>query len=78
MPPIYTTAPVPSPPSPAPTRPFAECAWRCRRCDRLLGVVHGAELHLRYKEAEHWVTGTCRYPCPRCRTTNVIHVGDGR
>ena len=70
----------PSTPSLAGRTPAAagERPWRCRRCERLLGVVRGAELHLRYKEAEHWVSGTCRHVCPRCRTTNVITVGGER
>jgi hypothetical protein len=78
MPPISPGRRASSPSSPAPARPSAGRHWCCRGCGRLLGVVLGAELHLRYKEAEHWVTGTCRCPCPRCRTTNVIIMGDGR
>ncbi len=49
--------------------------WRCRSCAALLGMVHGDELHVKYKDDEQWIQGTCRRPCRRCRTMNILTVG---
>jgi len=41
----------------------------------LLGVEQGSELHVKYKDAEIWIVGTCRRVCRRCGEENVITVG---
>jgi len=41
----------------------------------LLGVEQGRELHVKYKDAEIWIVGTCRRVCRRCGEGNVITVG---
>jgi hypothetical protein len=68
----HPLASAPSTPSPAPSaRP-----WRCRACGSLLGVLRGGELHLKYKDVQHWIVGRCRHVCRRCGATNVVHVAD--
>jgi hypothetical protein len=52
-----------------PSRP-----WRCHTCGALLGLLHGGELHLKYCNVEHWITGRCRHVCRRCRATNTVDV----
>ena len=49
-----------------------EREWRCKQCDTLLGVERGAQMLLRYKQAqyvgggEYTVTAICR----NCSATN--------
>jgi hypothetical protein len=50
-------------------------AWRCCGCGSLLGVERGRELHLKYKDVEAWIVGTCRRVCRRCGEMNTIAVG---
>jgi RNase P subunit RPR2 len=40
--------------------------WRCWKCDTLLGVEEGGELHLKYKEAQYHVRGAVKATCRRC------------
>jgi hypothetical protein len=47
-------------------------AWRCQSCRALLGVVRGAELHVKYKEAHYWIDGRCRHACRRCGAINTL------
>jgi len=41
----------------------------------LLGVEKERELHVKYKDAQFWVVGTCRQVCRHCGEGNVITVG---
>ena len=52
--------------------------WHCRTCGSLLGVERGRELHVKYKDAEVWIVGTCRRVCRRCGGGNVITVGTSK
>jgi hypothetical protein len=49
--------------------------WNCRSCGALLGVEQGGELHMKYKDVQHWITGRCRHACRRCGSMNTRHVG---
>ena len=53
----------------APVRP-----WRCHACRALLGVEHDGELHVKYKEVQHWIRGRCRHVCRRCGAMNTLLV----
>ena len=46
--------------------------WRCTQCGALLGLEQNGELHVRYKEVQHWITGRCRHACRRCGTVNTV------
>jgi hypothetical protein len=48
--------------------------WRCRACGALLGVAQGGELHVKYKDSEVWIVGTCRRTCRRCGERNEVTV----
>jgi|GEM_PF-814778 len=48
--------------------------WRCNDCGALLGMQYGAELHVKYKDVQHWIAGRCRHVCRRCGAMNTIHV----
>jgi phage FluMu protein Com len=48
--------------------------WRCRTCNALLGVEAHGELHIKYRDAQHWITGRCRHACRRCGSINTFHV----
>jgi hypothetical protein len=49
--------------------------WRCRVCGALLGVAQGGQLHVKYRDTELWVVGTCRRTCRRCGERNETTVG---
>lgn len=49
--------------------------WRCRSCGALLGMQQGDELHVKYKDVQHWITGRCRHACRRCGAMNTMHAG---
>ena len=51
----------------------ADAAWRCTRCDKLLGVRRGGRLHLRHSRNHEYlvclpVSATCR----ACGTLNEL------
>lgn len=48
--------------------------WSCSSCGALLGVEENGELHIKYKELQHWIRGTCRHRCRRCGTLNQVTV----
>lgn len=51
--------------------------WRCKDCGKLLGVMEGANLILRYKEMEVVVTeGRITAVCPKCHRISLICVGE--
>jgi hypothetical protein len=50
-------------------------SWRCRACGSLLGVERGGQLHVKYKDADVWIVGTCRRACRRCGERNEVTVG---
>jgi hypothetical protein len=49
--------------------------WRCKACGALLGIEQGGELHVKYKEADLRIVGSCRRACRRCGAVNEIAVG---
>jgi hypothetical protein len=51
--------------------------WRCRHCGFLLGLEQGGELHVKYRDLQHWITGRCRHACRRCGAMNVLHTIHG-
>lgn len=47
--------------------------WLCEKCETLLGVEHGARLHLRHKQAQYIVGGrdySVIAVCRNCATAN--------
>jgi hypothetical protein len=48
--------------------------WRCHSCRLLLGIAHGSELVVRYKDVELRIRGVCVHACRRCRAANSINV----
>jgi hypothetical protein len=66
-------SPLPSSPTPALVRE----PWRCRRCGFLLGLEQAGELHVKYRDLEHWITGRCRHVCRRCGAMNVLNTLHG-
>ncbi|HEX3344691.1 MAG TPA: hypothetical protein VHS09_08975 [Polyangiaceae bacterium] len=46
--------------------------WRCHTCSALLGVLRQGELHVKYRDVEHWIAGRCRHSCRRCGATNTV------
>jgi hypothetical protein len=57
-----------------PNRHLTTQPWRCHGCGALLGIEQGGELHVKYKELQHWITGRCRHLCRRCGAMNTLHV----
>lgn len=53
----------------------SQARWHCRACGALLGIQQGDELHVKYKDVQHWVSGRCRHVCRRCGSMNTRHVG---
>ena len=50
-----------------------EREWRCSRCGKLLGVLEGERLHIRFARGHEYLVGlptTC--VCRSCRTLNEI------
>jgi phage FluMu protein Com len=54
-----------------------EREWRCKKCDRLLGVEHGPRLHLRYKQAQYVVVGTDYNVIAVCRNCSTVNERNG-
>lgn len=47
--------------------------WRCKQCGKLLGVVDGAHLHIRFTRGHEYLVGfpvTC--VCRNCGTLNEL------
>jgi len=44
--------------------------WRCRECERLLGVWRNGRLHLQHKKAQYLVDGRVLAVCPNCSALN--------
>lgn len=57
------------------SQPESTRFWRCRTCGALLGIVKGGQLHMKYKDTEIWVVGTCHRRCRRCAERNEIVTG---
>src|SRR4051812_30138309 len=45
-----------------------EC--RCTKCNSLLGIQHGGQIHIKYKELSVIGPGPMIVECRRCRTSN--------
>ena len=49
--------------------------WRCTRCGKLLGVLEGTRLHIRFARGHEYIVG---FPvtsvCRGCRTLNELAV----
>jgi hypothetical protein len=53
--------------------------WRCHRCDRLLGIVRGGRLHLRFARRYDYTVALpalCTCPDIRCLAANDIAASD--
>lgn len=47
--------------------------WRCSCCNKLLGVVQGARLHLRFARGHEYVVGLpASSICRGCQTRNEL------
>ncbi|HLP65938.1 MAG TPA: hypothetical protein VK181_00310 [Rhizobium sp.] len=44
--------------------------WRCIECGKLLGVRHGARLHIRLQRHNYVVTLPAEAVCPACEAKN--------
>lgn len=44
--------------------------WRCVECGKLLGVRHGAHLHIRLQRHNYVVTLPAEAVCPACEAKN--------
>jgi phage FluMu protein Com len=51
--------------------------WRCTRCGKLLGVLEGNRLHIRFARGHEYIVGLpVTSVCRSCRTLNELR--DGR
>ena len=49
--------------------------WRCTRCGKLLGVLEGARLHIRFARGHEYIVGfPATSVCRSCRTLNELEV----
>jgi phage FluMu protein Com len=49
--------------------------WRCTRCDKLLGILEGARLHIRFARGHEYIVGfPATSVCRACRTLNELNV----
>ena len=44
--------------------------WRCSKCEIRLGLARGQQWHIRYKDAQFFVSGPVVAICRRCSTRN--------
>ena len=44
--------------------------WRCNCCGKLLGVRHGARMHIRFRRHNYIVSLPVEAACPGCATPN--------
>jgi len=55
-----------------------EREWRCTRCQKLLGRLEGARLHIRFARGHEYIVG---FPaasiCRSCRTLNELEAKQG-
>lgn len=49
---------------------IAAAEWRCLECGKLLGVRHGARLHIRLQRHNYLVSLPVEATCPGCETRN--------
>jgi hypothetical protein len=53
--------------------------WRCTRCGRLLGVLEGERLHLRFARVhDYLVSFPATSVCPKCRALNEVSASKRR
>ena len=51
--------------------PRSSYYWRCKQCNRLLGMVDEHKIHIRYKDSTQYVIeGTVIAICRRCGRVN--------
>lgn len=57
-----------------------EHEWRCTRCGKLLGVLEGNRLHIRFARGHEYIVGfPATSVCRSCRTLNELAAqGQGR
>ena len=49
--------------------------WRCTRCGKLLGVLEGPRLHIRFARGNEYIVGfPATSVCRSCRTLNELAV----
>ena len=58
------------PPTPPRTANLDPAEWRCIECGKLLGVRHGARLHIRLQRHVYFVTLPAEAICPACEAKN--------
>jgi len=47
--------------------------WRCTRCGKLLGVLEGGRLHIRFARGHQYIVGfPATSVCRSCRTLNEL------
>lgn len=47
--------------------------WRCRCCNKLLGLLEGDRLHIRFARGHEYIVGVpATSVCRSCRTLNEI------
>jgi len=50
-----------------------EREWRCTRCGKLLGLVEGERLHIRFARGHEYLVGfPATSVCRNCRTLNEV------
>lgn len=49
---------------------LAAAEWRCLECGKLLGVRHGARLHIRLQRHNYVVSLPVEAVCPACEAKN--------
>jgi phage FluMu protein Com len=49
--------------------------WRCKQCDKVLGVVEGGRLHIQFARGHQYIVGfPATSVCRGCRTLNELIV----
>ena len=58
-------------PSTRPPQSVPPAEWRCLECGKLLGVRHGARLHIRLQRHNYLVSLPVEASCHGCGTPNL-------
>lgn len=66
----YPFHPRPSATTVRPPSAIQAAEWRCLECGKLLGVRHGARLHIRLQRHNYLVSLPVEAVCPACEAKN--------